>query len=84
MSKETNMVEMDQVVEAGTEIVTEVAKNSDVLKKIGIGAGYAAAGIAGYEGAKLLIKFIKSKIKKGKNEKDQSETSDEKTESIED
>ena len=83
MSNE-NMVEMNEVIETGTEIVTEVAKNNDLLKKIGTGAGYAAVGIAAYEGVKRLVKFIKSKSKKNKNEKDQTETSEEKTENIED
>ena len=79
-----NMVEMNEVIETGTEIVTEVAKNNDLLKKIGTGAGYAVAGALVYEGGKRLIKFIKSKAKKTKkNEKDQTETSDEKTENIE-
>lgn len=84
MNNETNMEMMEEVIETGTEIVTEVAKNNDLLKKIGTGAGYAAAGIAVYEGGKALYKFIKSKIKKAKNKKDQPETSEEKTENIED
>ena len=79
-----NMMEMNEVIKTGTEIVTEVAKNNDLLKKIGTGAGYAVAGALVYEGGKRLIKFIKSKAKKTKkNEKDQTETSDEKTANIE-
>lgn len=84
MNNETNMEMMNEVIETGTEIVTEVAKNNDLLKKIGTGAGYAAAGIAVYEGGKALYKFIKSKVKKAKDKKDQPETSEEKTETIED
>lgn len=81
---ETNMEMMEEVVEAGTEIVSEVAKNNDLLKKIGTGTIYAAAGIAVYEGGKRLVKFIKSKVKKAKDEKNKSETSEEKSESNED
>ena len=79
-----NMMEMNEVIETGKEIVTEVAKNNDLLKKIGTGAGYAVAGALVYEGGKRLIRFIKSKVKKTKkNEQDQTETSDEKTENVE-
>ena len=78
-----NMMEMNEVIETGTEIVTEVAKNNDLLKKIGTGAGYAVAGALAYEGGKRLIKFIKSKVKKTKGKKKQSETSEEKTENVE-
>ena len=84
MSNEMNVMEMNEVVETGTEIVTEVVKNNDLMKNIGIGAGCAAAGIAVYEGGKALYKFIKSKVKAAKDKKNKSETSDEKTESSED
>ena len=83
MNNETNVEMMNEVIETGTEIVTNVAGNNDLMKKIGIGAGYAVAGAVVYEGTKRLIGFIKSKAQKRKNEKDQHETSDEKTESIE-
>lgn len=83
MNDEMNMMEIDEVVETGTEIVTEVAKNGDLLKKIGTGAGYAVAGALVYEGAKRLIKLIKSKSKKAKNEDEKSEVSDSKTENVE-
>lgn len=78
-----NMMEMNEVIETGTEIVTEVAKNNDLLKKIGTGAGYAVAGALVYEGGKRLIKLIKSKVKKAKDKKNQSETSEEKIENVE-
>lgn len=78
-----NMMEMNEVIETGMEIATEVAKNNDLLKKIGTGAGYAVAGALAYEGGKRLIKFIKSKVKKAKDKKKQSETAEEKTENVE-
>lgn len=84
MSNEMNVMEMNEVVETGTEIVTEVVKNNDLMKKIGIGAGYAIAGAVVYEGGKRAIRFIKSKVKAAKDKKNKSETSDEKTESSED
>ena len=77
-----NMEMVNEVVETGTEIVTEVAKNNDLLKKIGTGAGCAVAGALVYEGVKGLIRIVKSK--KQKNETVSSEASDEKTEIIED
>lgn len=78
-----NMMEMNEVIETGMEIATEAAKNNDLLKKIGTGAGYAVAGALAYEGGKRLIKFIKSKVKKAKDKKKQSETAEEKTENVE-
>ena len=78
-----NMMEMNEVIETGTEIVTEVAKNNDLLKKIGTGAGFAIAGALVYEGGKQLIGLIKSKVKKAKDKKIKSETSEEKAESVE-
>lgn len=84
MNNETNMEIITEVAETGTEIVTEVAKNNDLLKKIGVGAGFAIAGALVYEGGKKLVGLIKSKSKKAKNENEQSEASDEKTENIED
>ena len=78
-----NMMEMNEVIETGTEIVTEVAKNNDLLKKIGTGAGFAIAGALVYEGGKRLVGLIKSKVKKHKRETEQSDTSTEKTESVE-
>ena len=78
-----NMMEMNEVIETGTEIVTEVAKNNDLLKKIGVGAGFAIAGALVYEGGKKLVGLIKSKVKKAKDKKNQSETSEEKTENVE-
>ena len=83
MNNETNMEMMNEVVETGTEIVTEVAKNNDLLKKIGTGAGFAIAGALVYEGGKRLVGLIKSKVKKHKSETEQSDTSTEKTESVE-
>ena len=84
MNNETNMEMMNEVVETGTEIVTEVAKNNDLLKKIGTGAGYAVAGALVYKGVEQLVRLVKSKSKKDKNETDKSEASDEKTENVED
>lgn len=78
-----NMEMINEVAETGTEIVTKVAGNNDLLKKIGTGAGYAVAGALVYEGGKRLIGLIKSKLKKKKNDDDKSEASDEKTENIE-
>lgn len=83
MNDEMNMMEINEVVETGTEIVTEVVKNNDLLKKIGIGAGYAVAGALVYEGGKRLVKLAKSKFKKKKNEDEKSETSEKKTENVE-
>ena len=85
MNNETNMEMINEVSEVGTELVTEVTKNNDLLKKVGVGAGFAVAGALVYEGTKRLIGLIKSKSKK-KNEVKQpeAETSDETTESVED
>lgn len=84
MNNENNVEIINEVAETGMEIATEVAKNNDLLKKIGKGAGFAVAGALVYKGIETLVGLIKSKSKKnGKNETEQSETSDEKTENIE-
>lgn len=79
-----NMMEMNEVVETGTEIVTTVAKNNDLLKKIGVGAGFAIAGALVYEGGKRLVGLVKSKIDAKKNGVVETEASDVESEIIED
>lgn len=79
-----NMMEMNEVVETGTEIVTTVAKNNDLLKKIGVGAGFAIAGALVYEGGKRLVGLVKSKIDAKKNTTVETEASDAESEIIED
>ena len=83
MNNETNMPEIKEVVETGTEMVTKVAGNGDLMKKIGVGAGFAVAGALVYEGGKRLIGLIKSKAKAKKHEDDKSEASDKKAKNIE-
>lgn len=86
MINENNLMENNELVkdavETGTEIVTKVAANNGLMKKVGIGALVAVAGAMAWEGAKMGIGFIKSKAKK-KREAEQSEGSDEKTEKTE-
>ena len=86
MNDEMNMTNIDEVVETGTEIATKVAGNNDLMKTIGVGTGCAVAGAIVYAGVTKLIGYLKSKAKKTKNKKDEgkSETSDEKTENVED
>lgn len=79
-----NMMEMNEVVETGTEIVTTVAKNNDLLKKIGVSAGFAIAGALVYEGGKRLVGLVKSKIDAKKNGVVEAEASDVESEIIED
>ena len=82
-NNEMNMTNIDEAVETGTEIVTKVVGNNDLMKKIGVGTGCAVAGAIVYAGVKQLIGFIKSKSKNKKDE-GKSETSDETTENVED
>lgn len=83
MNDEMNMTSIDEAVETGTEIVTKVAGNNDLMKKIGVGTGCAVAGAIVYAGVKQLIGCLKSKSKNKKDE-GKSETSDETTENVED
>ena len=83
MNDEMNMTNIDEVVETGTEIATKVVGNNDLIKTIGIGTGCAVAGAIVYAGVKELIGYLKSKSKNKKDE-GKSETSDEKTENVED
>ena len=82
MDNKMNMVEIGEVTETGTEIVSKVAGNNDLLKKLGKAGGYAVAGALAWEGGKRLIRFIGSKVKK--NDADKSESHDEMTENVED
>lgn len=87
MENGTIMKDIEQkVVETGTELVTQVAKEGGIMKKVGIGTGLAIAGAVVYKGAEMLYKkVIKPKTKKRKNEKDtvQPETSEVETEFVE-
>lgn len=83
MNNETNMEIINEVAETGMEIVTNTAGNNDLLKKIGEGFGYAAAGALAYKGIECLIRFGKNMYQKKKDEKEQAKTSDEKTENVE-
>ena len=85
MSTETNMELMEKTVETGMEVVTKATKNNGLMKRVGIGFGYAAAGAVVYKCVEMLIDFGKSKFgKKKKNDDNQSETTEEQTESSED
>ena len=86
MNNENMMPEINEVVTTGTELVTEVAGNNDVLKKCGVVAVCFVAGAEMWDGGKRLYNFGKSKFKNRKakkNENDKSETSDEKAETVE-
>ena len=87
MINENNVEMVNEVVETGTEIVTEVVKNTGMMKKFGIGAGLMLAGAVVYKGGEMVVnRVIKPAFNKlkDKRKKNQPEASDEKTETIED
>lgn len=87
MINENNVEMMEEVAETGMEIATEVAKNTGMMKKFGIGAGLMLAGAVVCKGGEMLVnRAIKPAFNKlkDKRKKNQPETSDEKTETIED
>lgn len=84
-----NMEMIQETVETGMEVATEVAnvaKSNDGLKKVGIGTGLLVAGALACKGIEWAINFGKSKLeerKQKKNETKKAEVSEEKTESVE-
>ena len=86
-----NMEMIQETVETGMEVATEVAnvaKSNDGLKKVGIGAGLLVAGALACKGIELAINFGKSKLEERKQKKNETKTkkaevSEEKTESVE-
>ena len=89
MNDETKMEMIQETVETGMEVATEVAnvaKSNDSLKKVGIGTGLLVAGALACKGIEWAINFGKSKLeerKQKKNETKKAEVSEEKTESVE-
>lgn len=80
MTNENNVEIMNEAAQTGTEIVTEVVKNHDWMKRLGKGAGYLAAGAVAYKGIEMAVDFFKNKFGKKKNEDKPVEASEEKTE----
>ena len=79
MSTENKVELMEKTVETGIEVASKAVKRTGLMKRVGVGFGYAAAGAVVYKCVEMLIDFGKSKFGK-KNDDNQSETTEEQTE----